>query len=536
MFRILAIDDDPSVLDVYQKLYRKSNEDSLNELLGLDKSQEKVVPASAPDFEGRLDVVNSGQAGYEWVKAAVEEDDPYAVIYLDMRMPGGWDGIETAREIRSVDMDVRIIMITAFSDQVVDNVQEIIGNAFVYLKKPFIREELLQLTRFLCEDWQRARELRLALLESQASNVAKSEFLAMMSHELRTPLTALLGNGQILAESALNGDQRTLLQNMENSGKGLLNLVNDILDASLISAGDLEISTHPFDLSGLINRLQQRFEERAELAALEFLVESPPALQHKLIGDEKRLEQIVSNLLGNAFKFTRQGRVTLRVTQPLEGEFHFEVEDTGVGIRKDRLEGLFEQFKQGDQSVTRSHGGMGLGLHISRQLAHMMEGQIAAQSEPDQGSKFVLQLPLQQGPALLLPREGANSGERLQGKVLVVDDARELQLLLKVMLESMGLTVTVAGDGLEGLKRAIAEEFDLILMDIRMPVMDGISSTREIRAHGVSTPIIMLTAEVMEQQREEARQAGAYAVFSKPITKVTLQQIVTLYCGMVGDV
>ncbi|MBT6878929.1 MAG: response regulator [Gammaproteobacteria bacterium] len=340
MFRVLAIDDDPAILRGYKNLYEQNQEGLLDSLLALDDDFEGAEKKEPVQLELKLDITSSGESGFEMVRDAVEEGAPYAVIYLDMRMPGKWDGIATAREIRSVDQYVRIVVVTAYTENLT-NVQELIGNSFLYLKKPFMEEELLQMTRFLAEDWQRANELKLALEETLVANSAKNQFLAMMSHELRTPLAVLMGNSELLAESPLNESQQSLLHSMEGAAKNLLYMFSDIIDASHIQSNTVEIDSHPFDLSKLLSELRSSFSERAATSGLEFSIECTVPLAHYYVGDPERLKQTLTNLLGNANKFTEQGFVSLSVTEQSRGLISFTVEDSGTEVSAFLERGIF---------------------------------------------------------------------------------------------------------------------------------------------------------------------------------------------------
>jgi signal transduction histidine kinase len=262
MYRVLAIDDDPSILRGYKSLFGVQRDASVDALLELDEeAQTESLQYKPFELEVELDITSSGESGYELVRTAVEEGNPYAVIYLDMRMPGRWDGIATAREIRSLDQNVRIIVITAYTENL-ESLHEIIGNAFVYLKKPFMSEELLQMTRFLAEDWQLARQLQHTVNDVVEAETAKNQFLSMISHEMRTPITTILGNGELLASYLETEETRSLLQSMERAARQLHEHFNDLLEASQLHANMVEFDTHPFDLSQLLEQLQTHHRQQ----------------------------------------------------------------------------------------------------------------------------------------------------------------------------------------------------------------------------------------------------------------------------------
>ncbi len=371
------------------------------------------------------------------------------------------------------------------------------------------------------------------ITERKQVEEAKANFLATMSHELRTPLTAIIGNNELIAETELDPDQRQLLSSSTVAGRHLLSLVNDILDLSKIEAGKFEVSFAPFDLSQLLDEVQSIFVVKASEAALDFEVHPLVEPEVQLWGDARHIEQVLINLLGNAIKFTEQGGVSLTCSQ--EGEWLiFVVEDSGIGISQAQLESLFKPFQQADGSIGRRYGGTGLGLYLSNVLAQEMEGEIVAQSEEGKGSRFTLQIPYRESELPLQVVEAVEeameaSDIELSGEVLIAEDALELQLLERRMIEALGVGVTVAGNGREAVDLATERHFDLILMDMNMPEMGGIEATAMLRERGVETPVVALTANVMHHHRAQFQQAGAREFLNKPIDRQALQQVVRKY-------
>ncbi len=528
MYRVLSIDDDPTILRAYKEIHRRDEDSPINQLLELDESGVPVEQSLKERINFEIEISNSGEEGLNLVRKAVEEGNPYAVIYLDMRMPGRWNGMETAREIRSIDQDVRILVVTAYTEDI-GTLYEVIGDTFVYLKKPFVEEELIQLTRFLAQDWRRTREQRLSASKTIELNEAKNQFLSIISHELRTPLTTLLGNSELLSGLLQSQQQRDLLEDIVNSGKALQGLYDELFDAAQIQARLIELDTVPFDLERVLDYLRKHFAVRAEVTGLEFTVESQLQLDHFLIGDGKRLQQVLSNLLTNAVKFTPTGFVRLTVSELSSGKLQFVVEDSGCGIDPEMVETLNHPFSQIDMHLNRKYSGFGLGLYISSGLASQMDGTLELESQLGEGTRAVLTVPFRQGEPL--PKQAAPySVEERSGRILVMDDAQEIQVLLTRQLEAYGVTVTTASNGVEGVEKALNEgPFDLLLIDLRMPKMDGLEATRELRVQGVQTPIIMLGAELNENYRAEAKAAGAYSMLPKPLTEAVLRQLVTLF-------
>ena len=371
----------------------------------------------------------------------------------------------------------------------------------------------------------------------QRSSHAKDEFLASMSHELRTPLASIIGNSEMLLESCSSScnqaDLIQALQSIESAGKNQLALVNDILDMSKIEAGKFTIEQFPYDLAALLKSIEGMFEIRFRDAGLSFHCSQKEEEPFLLIGDSQRISQILINLIGNAIKFTEEGSVSL-TTAVIDEQLTFTVTDSGIGIPAEVVDQLFERFKQADSSISRRFGGTGLGLYISHNLAKLMGGTIEVNSREGEGSTFTLSLPYQQSDTPVSSpeereKQRAFGSQTLHGKVLIAEDTPELQLLERRILESMGLTVTTCENGKEAVALAKQHPFDLILMDMQMPEMDGITATRTLREEGVDTPVIPLTANVMQKHRDAFAAAGCHDFIGKPIDKKELRSILAKY-------
>lgn len=531
MYRVLTIDDDPTILRAYREIHRRESESPVDQLLVLerDSAEEGGCREVKEQINFSIEISNSGEEGLQMVRDAIETNNPYAVIYLDMRMPGRWNGTETAREIRSIDQDVRILVVTAYSEDI-EKLYEIIGDAFVYLKKPFVKEELIQLTRFLAQDWRRSRQQRLREREWMDLSEAKSQFLSIISHELRTPLTTLMGNGDLLLDLLQHGTERELLQDMMRSGQTLQRLYDELFDAAQIQSRLIALDASPFDLGQLLNTLEQYFTQLAEQGGLEFSLENGVPLEHYFVGDSKRLQQVLSKLLTNAVKFTEYGSVKLRVSRQAQENLQFIVEDTGCGMPAEMVATLSEPFRQIEMNNSRSHGGMGLGLYICSGLVNQMDGMIECSTVLGKGTRITLNVPLQLGEPLPVISMDEQQQEQCRARFLLMDDALEMQALLTRYFNQIGVDLVCASDGAEGISKAMHEgPFNLLLIDLRMPNMDGLEATRRLREQGVKTPIIMLGAECTDEYRTAAKEAGAYSMLPKPLSPTMLQQLVSLY-------
>ena len=379
---------------------------------------------------------------------------------------------------------------------------------------------------------ERTKELRHAEAAALDASGAKSDFLARMSHELRTPLNSILGYAQIFhRDDTLDARQRKGLDVIERSGEHLLNLINEILDLSKIEARKLEITRRSFRLPLLLQQIAESEGLRAEQRGLTWTYEPSSSLPDRVQGDDRRLRQILLNLLGNAIKYTEGGGVTLRAGRPAgdEEKVCFEVHDTGVGIAQGDLKQIFLPFQQ-TREASRRADGSGLGLAITSQLVELMEGQIEVESEPGEGSIFRVTLLLpstdeQTEPTATedLPVVGYE-GERRN--LLVVDDKAGNRAILIGLLAPLGFEIIEAGDGEEAVAKTLAEVPDLILMDLVMPVLDGFAATRRLRREGILVPVVALSASVFERNQEASRAAGCNDFLPKPVRLEDLLQII----------
>ncbi len=368
-------------------------------------------------------------------------------------------------------------------------------------------------------------ELVVARDQANAANVLKSQFLANMSHEIRTPLNGVLAMADVMARDDLDARQRERLGVIRESGELLLSVINDVLDLSKIEAGKLELAECDFSLEEMAEGAVSAFQMMAVSKGLRFGVAVDPGAAGWWKGDPDRIRQVLTNLVSNAIKFTVEGAVAARFSLGPTGGLRLTVSDTGIGIAQDKLPTLFEKFIQADNSTTRRFGGTGLGLAICRELAQLMGGQVTARSIEGEGSTFVVDLPLMRGlaPMAAEPAEALEEGlEERKLRILAAEDNATNQKVLQAVMEPLDVHLQIVPDGKEAVDAWRAGGFDLILMDIQMPVMDGVEAARAIRAAEASqnlprTPILALTANALVHQVESYLAAGMDGHVSKPI-------------------
>jgi PAS domain S-box-containing protein len=381
--------------------------------------------------------------------------------------------------------------------------------------------------------------------QAERANRAKSDFLANMSHEIRTPMTAVLGYAEVLAARVQDSICREKIEIIKRNGNFLLEIINDILDLSKIEAGRIEPEFEQFELAELIGDVLSLMQLRARDSHLELKLDYQTSVPETVISDPIRLRQILINLVGNAIKFTEEGKVTLAVRyNDQQGQLEFDVVDTGIGISPELQQELFKPFSQSDTSRSRKYGGTGLGLAISLRLAEMLGGSIRVQSRPGKGSTFTLNIdagPVADTPRFVVPSPRAAADQKrhlptrqLDCRVLVVDDRKDIRLLAEHFVTQAGGVVVTACDGIEAIAavneaQKVETPFDLVLMDMQMPNLDGRETTALLRSAGFRQPIIAITADAMQGDREKTLMAGCDEYLSKPIDRTELIQLIARY-------
>ncbi|GAB3023211.1 hybrid sensor histidine kinase/response regulator [Spirosoma pulveris] len=532
---------------LYRSL-KKSN--LLNQKLANSEQQTKKlleavpVPVVIVNHEGKFYYAN--QAASQLVEN-IAEYDPYDDVVNSNRFFRYPDGVPYPREQRPTyralqgeatqvnDMELRMdgkrFQLLSSSSPVYDasgNLQYVITSS-IDISDRVQSQQRLQEARTIAE---KAAKL-------------KEDFLANMSHEIRTPLNAMLGFSELLETTNLDNDQREFIRLIRTAGKNLLTIVNDILDISKIEAGMIRLESIPFSIQMLTGSIKAMCQGAATDKGLQLVVEVDPDLPTVFMGDPTRLTQILLNLINNAIKFTKQGSVSLRIEQgegktPTCVPVRFIVEDTGIGMAMDVLPTIFERFQQADKFTTRYYGGTGLGLNIVKSLTELQKGAVSVTSAPGEGSRFTVEIPYTVAKEQInfnQPNTLTPKGNQKPVRVLVVEDNLMNQKLVLQVLKHLGYQGQVAENGRKAIDILQETTFDIILMDLQMPVMDGYETTRYIRSDiNATVPIIAMTAHALPSEKEECLKAGMNDFLSKPFQIEELQQLIRPFLPMENPV
>jgi two-component system sensor histidine kinase/response regulator len=568
--RILIVDDNLYIHEDYKKILLAHPDTKDAETRSLEKTlfgreNDSGDRTSAPFPLYSIDDAYQGEEAIEMVDAAERRNDPYALVYMDIRMPPGIDGLETIERIWRRHPYLEIVICTAYSDYSWEQILYRLGpsDRLLFIKKPFDWVTVKQVTLAATTKWElgRAHRSHLKNLESEVekrtgelhammknlevlkeraetATRAKSEFLANMSHEIRTPMNAVIGFAGFLRDTELNAEQIEFTNAISESGKLLLTLINDVLDLSKIESNKIVLDKTEIDLEkiaeGIISMLSHRVESDSVTLALSY----NPGTPHVFIGDPLRIQQILLNLVGNATKFTDKGSVVVRIEEHKDGDpdisqVQISIKDTGIGIPHDKFEEIFEPFTQLKTATGRSHSGSGLGLSITRSLLTLMNGSIRLESEVGKGSEFVVTIPLirvmdgntraafeafsKKADPFMPPLSGM--------KILVVEDNHFNQKLMAILLKKMGCSFEIVSNGHDAVSKVRSNKYDIILMDIQMPLMDGFSATQIISKElQVTTPIIALTARAFNDDRQKCLESGMVDFLVKPVDVTQLRK------------
>jgi len=516
-------------------------------VLIVDDLLENLISLEAilEDFE--VDLIRAF-SGEEALRHCLKED--FALAILDVQMPvmNGYETLEMMRQ-RKKTKYLPVIFVSAIHQSDLSIIKGIETGAVDFIPKPIIPDILKgkvqvfldlylqrrKLNDLLAEMEQTNLNLKIAKSNAEVASRTKSMFLANMTHEIRTPLNGVIGLSKLLQKTQLDSDQQELLNIITTSGENLLQIINDILDFSKIESGQIQLENIDFKLDGVISGVFQLMKFKADENGIDFNYRISEDIPVMLNGDPLRITQVLINLVNNAIKFTQKGHVDLSAELiDKSGEavrIFFSIKDTGIGITEEGKLLLFKDFSQSENSISRKYGGTGLGLAISKNLVNLMGGEIGVESELNKGSQFWFRLPLKESKFKTTNPQNHIEAVPKDLRILVAEDNIVNQKVARLTLKQFGYQCDVALDGMEALNLYKMNKYDLVLMDIQMPLVDGIQATEMIRAYeneqypDYPSFIVALTANAMNENKQSCLLAGMNDFLSKPFTEVELRRI-----------
>ncbi|MBG08430.1 MAG: hypothetical protein CME68_06700 [Halobacteriovoraceae bacterium] len=544
--RILIVDDEPDIQKTIGDILTTDTDDGddlkdLKQSLFGDENEE-----IGEEIVYDLNYADQGEEAIQLVKKSKEEGNPFSVIFMDIRMPPGIDGIVTSQKIWSIDPRVEIILCSAYSDYTWDQVILKLGvtDKLIILKKPFMPEEISQVALTLSKKWALVNDLedlvRERTLQLEKANQSKNDFLAKMSHEIRTPMNAIMGFSDILSSLIDEPKQKEYLTAICQSGKSLLRLINDILDISKVEAGQIHLKYSAIDPRRFFEECRGLFIERCQKKELEFDLIIEKDMPSPILLDELRLLQITLNLLGNALKFTNKGKIGIKAgfNKPTSDgqfiDFYFTVFDTGCGIPPESTPKIFDKFFQTKESASQTLGGTGLGLSITKDLIELMNGSITVESKVNSGTSFTITFKdietTIDSDQITTSEISPDSYKFKNSKIVIIEDIDYNLALMKAYLENYDLQTFFAKNGKEGLQLVKDHDPDLIITDIKLPLKDGLEIIDELKSRNETKniPIIVTTAMAMLGEIEKIKSI-TNSFLSKPISKLDLVETMAIH-------